>query len=214
MPFQFFVVPVHDSGSATQELNSFLVSHKVLAVERQFVAAGPDSFWAICVDHWQVAGGAARPDGARRNVSTATRIDYKDRLSPADFKLFLKLREWRKQTAQAEAVPVYAIFTNEQLALEFKPQPYINRTDRGIDFLGCRVWRQHITLSRRSRLRFRRRLAHLERDYQDGIIDEHRLQQRATALVAFARAGGAASWRFRAGVIQSLMERDRGARTA
>ena len=122
---------------------------------------------------------------------------------------------WGDSTRQLGAVlEACERFVRDQLALEFKPQPYINRTDRGIDFLGCRVWRRHITLSRRSRLRFRRKLAHLERDYQDGIIDEHRLQQRATALVAFARAGGAASWRFRAGVIQSLMERDRGARTA
>ena len=136
MPFQYFVVPVHDSGSATQELNSFLVSHKVLAVERQFVAAGPDSFWAICVDHWQVAGGAARPDGARRNVSTATRIDYKDRLSPADFKLFLKLREWRKQTAQAEAVPVYAIFTNEQLAQVVSSKAHSKADLATIDGIG------------------------------------------------------------------------------
>lgn len=97
-------------------------------------------------------------------------------------------------------------FIREHLALEFKPTPFINRTDRGIDFLGCRVWRRHLTLSRRSRLRFRRAVARLERDRRDGIIDERRLQRRATALVAFARAGGTASWRFRGRVLQSLQD--------
>jgi len=43
-------------------------------------------------------------------------VDYKDVLSPEDFAVFAKLREWRKKTADAEAVPVYTIFNNEQLA--------------------------------------------------------------------------------------------------
>jgi superfamily II DNA helicase RecQ len=42
--------------------------------------------------------------------------DYKEILSPDDFAVFAKLRELRKEMAQAEAVPVYTIFTNEQLA--------------------------------------------------------------------------------------------------
>jgi len=37
-------------------------------------------------------------------------------LSQEDFALFVKLRDWRKQAASLEAVPVYTIFTNEQLA--------------------------------------------------------------------------------------------------
>lgn len=37
-------------------------------------------------------------------------------LPPQEFVLFAKLRELRKQMAQAESVPVYTIFTNEQLA--------------------------------------------------------------------------------------------------
>lgn len=117
MPLQFFVVPVHDDGTAAADLNGFLASHKVLAVERQFVPVGGDSFWAICVDFWQTGGGSSRAGGGGSRVAgNQSRIDYKERLPPADFRVFLKLREWRKQTAQAEAVPVYAIFTNEQLA--------------------------------------------------------------------------------------------------
>ena len=44
------------------------------------------------------------------------KIDYKDVLKPEEFAVFAKLRDLRKQIAQAEAVPVYTIFTNEQLA--------------------------------------------------------------------------------------------------
>jgi hypothetical protein len=44
------------------------------------------------------------------------KVDYKEVLSPEGFTVFSKLRDLRKEIAQAEAVPVYTIFTNEQLA--------------------------------------------------------------------------------------------------
>ena len=37
-------------------------------------------------------------------------------LSSQDFAVYVKLREWRKKVADEEGVPVYTIFTNEQLA--------------------------------------------------------------------------------------------------
>jgi hypothetical protein len=43
-------------------------------------------------------------------------VDYRERLSPEDFTVFARLRDLRKRMAQAEAVPVYAGFTNDQLA--------------------------------------------------------------------------------------------------
>ncbi len=46
-----------------------------------------------------------------------------------------------------------------QLRLELKDYPYINRTEHGMNFLGCRVFSDRITLNRASRVRFRRKLA-------------------------------------------------------
>ena len=43
-------------------------------------------------------------------------MDYREVLPPQDFAVFVKLRDLRKELAQAESVPVYLIFTNEQLA--------------------------------------------------------------------------------------------------
>ena len=51
MPFKFFAVPARDDGTAAEELNSFLQSHRILAVDRRWVDQGVDSFWAICVDY-------------------------------------------------------------------------------------------------------------------------------------------------------------------
>jgi hypothetical protein len=43
-------------------------------------------------------------------------VDYKEVLNEADFAVFSRLRDLRKVIAEKEAVPAYAIFTNEQLA--------------------------------------------------------------------------------------------------
>jgi hypothetical protein len=82
-----------------------------------------------------------------------------------------------------------------------------------MDFLGCRVFRHHTILNRRSRLRLRRKLQVLEKWYVAGIIDVGQLQERATAVMAFARTAGVSSWRLRRAVIQQLAVSGQRART-
>ena len=59
---------------------------------------------------------ASSATSATGAVRARNKVDYRERLSPEDFAVFARLREVRKEIAQADAVPVYAIFTNEQLA--------------------------------------------------------------------------------------------------
>ncbi len=113
MSLRFFTIPIHGSEVFEQELNQFLASHRVLAIERHVIDAGVNSCWAICVDYLD---GAGKQVGTHARTSR-NRIDYKTILSPDEFTVFCQLREFRKETAQSEAVPVYAVFTNEQLAL-------------------------------------------------------------------------------------------------
>ena len=104
-------------------------------------------------------------------------------------------------------------YLRDELGLELKPWPYSNRTVHGMDFLGCRVFREHMTLNRRSRVRFYRRLRQLEQAYQAGDLSERVLQQRATALVAFTRTAGIGSWQFRRAVLEKLSVSGQGPRT-
>ncbi len=113
MAFAFFTIPIRDSTGAAGELNAFLRGQRVLAVDRKWVEVGMDSFWAVCVDYLETAGaprGQGLPAGGR------ARVDYKELLKPEEFTVFAKLRDWRKEVSQREAVPIYAVFTNEQLA--------------------------------------------------------------------------------------------------
>lgn len=50
MALRFFVVPVMNSTMVELELNGFLTSHKVVAIERKLIDQGVNSFWAICVE--------------------------------------------------------------------------------------------------------------------------------------------------------------------
>lgn len=112
MALQFFFIRAIDSDAASEELNRFLANHRVLTVERQFVNDGLQSFWSICVD--------LLPHGISSHPTPApnkpARKDYRETLTPDQFLQFVKLRELRAQIARSEAIPVYAIFTNEQLA--------------------------------------------------------------------------------------------------
>lgn len=110
MKLKFYTIPALAPEAAETELNRFLDSHRVSHIERQFLADGAMSFWAVCVT-W-VEGEAAIPaDAAKRG-----RIDYREVLGSDEFALYDRLRTQRKQQAEAEGLPPFAVFTNEQLA--------------------------------------------------------------------------------------------------
>ncbi len=108
MRVKFFAVPALDPGEAEAELNSFLGSHRVLSIDRELVADGAGSFWAVGVTYSQRPIPGSPPKKGR--------IDYKEVLSAEDFEVYAVLRELRKQIAEQQGVPPYAVFNNAQLA--------------------------------------------------------------------------------------------------
>ena len=110
MQLKLFVLPIKNLGAAEAEMNAFLRGHRVLAVKKEFVADGENSFWSFCVEYLDGAGAGALPPGGR------PKIDYKEALKPEEFEVFSRLRDWRKTVAEKEGVPVYVVLTNEQLA--------------------------------------------------------------------------------------------------
>ena len=111
--YKFFHIRAHGTDDAEVELNRFLSSVRVVHVQRELVDCRENSFWAIAVEYLN----GPVSDGARpEKAGGRKRIDYKEVLSPDDFSLFVRLRDWRKDAAAKEAVPVYTIFTNDQIA--------------------------------------------------------------------------------------------------
>ena len=73
----------------------------------------------------------------------------------------------------------------EQLGLQLKHPPCPQRTARGMDFLGYRIYPDHVRLARRSKNRYVRRLRLLARLADRGVLSEDLSQTRLTAATAF-----------------------------
>jgi hypothetical protein len=105
MQLKLFILPVKNLDAAEGEMNAFLRSHRVLAVKKEFVADGENSFWTFCVEYLDSpASGASWP-------GKGPKVDYKEVLKPEEFEVFSRLREWRKAAAEKEGVPVYTVLT-------------------------------------------------------------------------------------------------------
>jgi len=132
MPYHLAIIPIRDDGMAEQDLNQFLRSHRVLSVDKQFVQNGINSFWTFCIDYIE-----SRPnEPSTKGPANRQRVDYKEQLTPEQFAVFAKLRDWRKAMSQSEAVPVYAVFTNEQLAQIVKTKVNSKSTLASIEGVG------------------------------------------------------------------------------
>lgn len=111
MQYRIFVIPIKNHAEAVEEMNLFLRSKRVLSVHKEFVAERENSFWTFVAEYLDTPApmvAAASPGKPK--------IDYKELLQPDEFALFSRLRALRKDLAARESIPVYAVFTNEQLA--------------------------------------------------------------------------------------------------
>jgi superfamily II DNA helicase RecQ len=104
----FFISPFGEP-SVCDELNSFIKSHRVVNVEKRLIDGERGTGWLFLVEYSQENAG-------RASSSPAGRVDYREVLSEQEYALFEKCRVLRKELAEKQGLPVYAVFTNEQLA--------------------------------------------------------------------------------------------------
>ena len=109
MQFKLFSIAATGDVESEEELNRFLRSHRAVSVQKQLVNNGDTPCWCFCVEY---LSNSSLPEGK----GGRPRADYKEILSANDFAVFARLRDARKQLAATEAIPVYAVCTNEQLA--------------------------------------------------------------------------------------------------
>lgn len=127
MQIKLFTIPVSDSGSAADELNRFLRGNKILEVQSQLVSNENGACWCFCVRYLQRSVPAT--EGRKKT-------DYKQALDASTFQKFTKLREIRKRIAQEEAIPAFAVFTDEELAGLAKLEKITVQTMRSVKGIG------------------------------------------------------------------------------
>ena len=109
MQFQFFKIPVDNSQEQTNEMNAFLRGHKIVSVEKNFVSNNSEAYWGFCIKY--IVGSAKNTFSTKKE-----KIDYRAVLDDKAFVIFSELRKIRKQFAVDDAVPAYAVFTDEELS--------------------------------------------------------------------------------------------------
>jgi superfamily II DNA helicase RecQ len=111
----FFVSPFGER-SVTDELNAFLRSHRIINVEKRLIDGERGTGWVFLVEYGNDGGGKNPP-------AQQQRVDYREVLTPEEYALFDKLRGARKSLAEKAGIPVYAVFTNDQLAAMVRKPP-------------------------------------------------------------------------------------------
>jgi superfamily II DNA helicase RecQ len=126
----FFISPFGEK-SVSDELNTFLRSHRIINVEKRLIDGERGTGWAFLVEYGNENNGKTASSSP-----SSPRIDYREVLNAEEYALFDKLRNTRKELAEKAGVPVYAVFTNEQLAAMVKKPPKTTKDLLGINGIG------------------------------------------------------------------------------
>lgn len=121
MQIKIFTIPIGMEESRLDELNLFLRANKVVDVRKEIVTNGNGGCWTFCITYLEGVKPQGFADGKRGD-----KIDYREVLSSDEFKRFSDFRKIRKQLAEQEAVPAYAVFTDAELA-EMAKLEYVTR---------------------------------------------------------------------------------------
>jgi len=88
-----------------------------------------------------------------------------------------------------------SLFLRQSLQLTIKSDWILNRTQTGLNFLGYRIIENRIILSKRSKDRFRRKLAKIIKSFDMLILSELETQIRLDALLAFVKKADSINYR-------------------
>jgi superfamily II DNA helicase RecQ len=80
-------------------------------VEKRLIDGERGTGWLFLVEF-----GDEHRNQNNQNNPSAPKVDYREILSEQEYALFDRLRTTRKELAEKQGVPVYAVFTNDQLA--------------------------------------------------------------------------------------------------
>jgi superfamily II DNA helicase RecQ len=120
-------------AQAEPELNQFLRTHRVVAVEKQWIERGENSYWLFAVEYLDAP---AKPANESRPAGDGAAVDWRKALTDEQFEVFSRLRTLRKEISLAESTPVYMVFTNEQLAAMVRQRVTSKEALKQVDRVG------------------------------------------------------------------------------
>lgn len=114
MQIRIFTIPLLPDAKDVDELNHFLRSNKVIDIKKELAMVDGNSFWTFCITY--MLSSHNNSDTASSSGNRPSKVDYKEVLDETTFARFARMRKLRKQIAESEAIPAYAVFTDAELA--------------------------------------------------------------------------------------------------
>ena len=113
MKIQFFSVNALEPEDDQAMIDDFCSRHRVVAIDKKLLKNGKFPFWAVSITYLEASASLKKP---AYPVNKKAQIDYQAVLKTDEFAVYAKLRSLRKEIAESEKVPAFALFTNAQLA--------------------------------------------------------------------------------------------------
>jgi superfamily II DNA helicase RecQ len=111
MPVRILTIPFNPEKKMflDEELSKFLINKRVKTLIPQFFQTDGQVFWSVFVEYEVILEEDGKSDS--------------DGLNEAQRLLLKRLREWRKEKAEKEGIPVFIIATNKQFVDLIKRSP-------------------------------------------------------------------------------------------
>ena len=133
MQIRIFTIPIGADEKQEEEMNHFLRANKIIDIKKELALLNGNSCWTFCITYMptnRLNGNNNDTQGGQKKT------DYKEVLPPVVFEKFCSLRQLRKQIAEEEAIPAYAVFTDAELAEMAKLQELTLTTIQKISGIG------------------------------------------------------------------------------
>lgn len=112
MAYRILTIPFDPENEVftDDELLKFLANKKVIEMHTEFFQVGKKAYWTVFVNY--------------KSVFTQGEESSKEaRLNEAESLLYKRLKEWRREKAEKQNMPVFIIATNKQLIDVIKQNP-------------------------------------------------------------------------------------------
>lgn len=119
MQIQIFTIPILGGEEMMQEMNHFLRANRVSDIQKTMTQSAGVSYWTFCITYLP----QCPVKGADAVLPRKSKIDYREVLEEPEFVRFCEYRKIRKQIAENQAIPPYAVFTDAELAEIAKLDP-------------------------------------------------------------------------------------------
>ncbi len=107
MQVQLFNIPVFDEQNGLEEMNSFIRGHKVLEITQNFFQYNELAYWSFCIKYLD--------SKKTEQITKNGKKDIKSLLNKVQFNRFTTLRESRRIISKEDAIPAFAVFTDDEL---------------------------------------------------------------------------------------------------